>query len=49
MYYEFLFGNLPGIGKVDKDMIKYIIKNGIKYPYSIKTSQMSRDFIEGCL
>ena len=31
MYYEFLFGTLPGIGKDDKDMIKYIIKNGIKY------------------
>ena len=32
IYYEILFGNLPGKGNNDKERINYIIKNGLQLP-----------------
>jgi len=49
IYYELLFGNIPGRGKDDVQRIQDIQKNGILFPSSIRISENSRDFLLGCL
>jgi serine/threonine protein kinase len=49
IYYELLFGNIPGDGDEDSKRIKDINKNGLLFPSNIRISEQSRDFLKGTI
>ena len=38
IYYELLFGNIPGVGATDEERIRDFKMNGVSFPYNIKIS-----------
>lgn len=49
IYYELLFGNIPGRGKDDEARINDITKNGILLPRDNLLSKDSKEFLKNCL
>jgi hypothetical protein len=49
IYYELLFGNIPGRGKDDTQRMQDILKNGVLFPSVVRISEESRQFLLGCL
>jgi serine/threonine-protein kinase ULK/ATG1 len=49
IYYELLFGNIPGRGKDDNQRMQDILRNGVLFPSGVRISEESRQFLLGCL
>jgi serine/threonine protein kinase len=49
IYYELLFGNIPGRGRDDQQRIADLSRNGVQFPRNIRISDESRAFLQGCL
>ena len=49
IFYELLTGNIPAEDKDDENRIKNIQKNGIMFPNKNNISNISKEFIKGCL
>lgn len=49
IYYEMLCGKTPWPARDQLDLIENISKMPVKYPFNIQVSDLSKDFIRGCL
>ena len=45
IYYEILFGNIPGRGRDDEQRIADLSRNGVQFPRNIRISDESRAFL----
>jgi serine/threonine protein kinase len=49
IYYEMLCGKTPWPARDQLDLIQNIASMPVKYPFNIQISDLSKDFIKGCL
>lgn len=49
IYYEMLFGKTPWPAKSQYDLVNNIMKMPVKFPYNVQISDISKEFIKGCL
>lgn len=49
IYYEMLCGKTPWPARDQLDLINNIARMPLKYPFNIQISEISKDFIRGCL
>ena len=49
IYYEMLFGKTPWPARDQLELIENIKKMPIRFPFDVKISDVSKDFIKGCL
>ena len=49
IYYEMLCGKTPWPARDQLDLIQNIDKMPLKYPFNVQISDLSKDFIRGCL
>lgn len=49
IYYEMLCGKTPWPARDQLDLINNIARMPLKYPFNVQVSEVSKDFIRGCL
>jgi len=49
IYYEMLFGKSPWPATTVKELIRKTTTEGLKFPFHIFLTQMSKEFLKGCL
>lgn len=49
MYYELLFGKAPWPHRNMESYLEYIKREPLRFPYDVKISSKSMDFIKRCL
>ena len=49
IYYEIIFGNIPGRGRDDEERIKNLQRSGLQFPNGKPISKETKMFLKGCI